>query len=190
MTDDQRFAARRPDVLVFQTDTLANDLTVTGNVVADLMTSISTTDADFVVKIIDVFPDKMPSSPVDMYAEKDPAARYPLGGYQMLVHGEIFRGRYRNSYEKPEAFVPNKVTEVKYQVGDIAHTFKKGHRVMVQIQSSWFPLTDRNPQTFVPNIFEAKPSDFRSATMRVFHSAGRDSRLELRVLSPEGRVVP
>lgn len=146
MTDDQRFAARRPDVLTFQTDTLTDAVTVAGNVVADLMTSISTTDADFVVKIIDVFPDNLSFNDIDIYAEKDPALQYPMGGYQMLVHGEIMRGRYRNSYENPTPFAPGKIEEVKYKLGDIAHTFKKGHRIMIQIQSSWFPLVDRNPQ--------------------------------------------
>ncbi|QDA61937.1 CocE/NonD family hydrolase [Hymenobacter jejuensis] len=175
MTDDQRFAARRPDVLVFQTDTLTSDLTVTGNVVADLMTSISTTDADFVVKIIDVFPNKF------SYSAADLDSGYPLGGYQMLVHGEIMRGRYRNSYEKPEAFVPNKVTEVKYKLGDIAHTFKKGHRVMVQIQSSWFPLADRNPQKFV-DVYHATPADFQKATIDIFHNKTASSKIILPVL--------
>ncbi len=181
MTDDQRFAARRPDVLVFATDTLTSDLTVTGNVVADLATSISTTDADFVVKLIDVFPDNLSYNPVDIYADEDPANVYPMGGYQMLVHGEIFRGRYRNSYEKPEAFTPNKMDEVKYKLGDVAHTFKKGHRVMVQIQSSWFPLVDRNPQQFI-DIYHAKPSDFQKATIDIYHNANNSSKIILPVL--------
>ncbi len=136
MTDDQRFASRRPDVLVFQTDTLTDDVTVTGNIVADLITSISTTDADFVVKLIDVFPDNLSYFPIDIYADKDPDCKYPMGGYQMLVHGEIFRGRFRNSYEKPQPFIPGKIDEIKYKLGDVAHSFKKGHRIMIQIQSS------------------------------------------------------
>jgi predicted acyl esterase len=105
------------------------------------------------------------------------------------VRGEPFRGRYRRDPAKPVAFVPNKADSLRYAMPDIDHTFKKGHRIMIQIQSSWFPLTDRNPQTFVPNIFEAKPSDFKTASMRVYHTAGKDSRLEVHVL-PESRVVP
>lgn len=180
MTDDQRFAARRPDVLVFQTDPLKDDVTVTGNVVADLYTSISTTDADFVVKIIDVFPDSF------SYDQQEPApaksvAAYPMGGYQMVVHAEIFRGRYRKSYENPQAFVPGRVDEVKYKVGDMAHCFKKGHRIMVQIQSSWFPLVDRNPQKFV-NIYEAKPSDFQKSDIRIYHGGPYASHIILPVL--------
>src|SRR5947199_9954696 len=108
MDDDQRFAEQRPDVLTFKTDTLTYDVTVTGNIVADLMTSISTTDADFVVKVIDVFPDYLPYNNVDIYDEKDPEKNYPMGGYQMLVRSEIFRGRFRKSYENPEAFTPGK----------------------------------------------------------------------------------
>jgi putative CocE/NonD family hydrolase len=169
MTDDQRFASRRPDVLTFKTGILEEDLTVTGLVTADLAVSISATDADFVVKIIDVFPDELSYNKVDIYADTDPLKVYPMGGYEMLVHGEIMRGRYRNSFEKPEPFVPDRIEKVKFEVGDIAHTFKKGHRIMVQIQSSWFPLADRNPQKYV-NIYEAKESDFQKATIRIYHS--------------------
>ncbi|HYC30107.1 MAG TPA: CocE/NonD family hydrolase, partial [Chitinophagaceae bacterium] len=140
MTDDQRFAARRPDVLVFQTDVLTEDLTLAGPVVADLKVSISGTDADFVVKLIDVFPDDFSYSTDQVVAGRQGGGSYPMGGYQMLVRGEVMRGRFRNSFEKPEAFKPNEVTTVKYTLPDVAHTFKKGHRVMVQIQSSWFPL--------------------------------------------------
>jgi putative CocE/NonD family hydrolase len=181
MTDDQRFASRRPDVLVFQTDTLNEDVTVAGNVLADLITSISTTDADFVVKLIDVFPDYLSYTPIDIYAEKDAESKYPMGGYQMLVHGEIFRGRFRNSYEKPQAFTPGKIDEVKYKLGDVAHTFKKGHRIMIQIQSSWFPLADRNPQKFV-DIYHAKESDFQKATINIFHNKTGSSKIILPVL--------
>jgi putative CocE/NonD family hydrolase len=181
MTDDQRFAARRPDVLVFQTDTLDEDLTVTGNIIADLMTSVSTTDADFVVKIIDVFPDNSSYNDIDIYADNDPAKTYPMGGYQMLVRGEIFRGRYRKSYEKPEAFTPGKVEEVKFELPSIAHSFKKGHRLMVQIQSSWFPLADRNPQKFI-NIYEANDNDFQKATIRIYHNAVNASNIILPIL--------
>lgn len=181
MTDDQRFAARRPDVLVYQTDTLADNVTVTGNVVADLMTSITTTDADFVVKIIDVFPDLFSYDNIDINAGKDAAIVYPAGGYQMLVHGEIMRGRYRNSYEKPMPFTPKKIEEVKYKLGDIAHTFKKGHRIMIQIQSSWFPLADRNPQQFI-DVYHAKDTDFLKSNISIYHNQNAVSKIVLPVL--------
>jgi uncharacterized protein len=183
MTDDQRFAERRPDVAAFETGVLDKDITVTGVVTADLSVSISTTDADLVVKLIDVFPDDMGYNTVDIYAVNDPELTYPMGGYQMLVKGEIFRGRYRNSYEKPEAFTPGKVEHVKFNVGDVAHTFKKGHRIMVQVQSSWFPLADRNPQTFV-NIYKAKESDFQKAEIRLYHDSVNSSSIILPVLEP------
>jgi len=181
MSDDQRFAARRPDVLVFQTDTLTDDVTVTGNVIADLMTSISTTDADFVVKIIDVFPDYLGYNEVDIYAEKDPEKIYPMGGYEMLVRAEIMRGKFRNSLERPEPFTPNKITEVKWELPDIAHTFKKGHRIMVQVQSSWFPLADRNPQKFI-DIYHADDKDFQKAAIRIYHDGMNNSRIILPVI--------
>ncbi len=169
MTDDQRFAARRTDVLTFSTDTLKDDITLAGPLVADLLVSISKTDADFVVKLIDVLPEKTPRNPV---------TRYPMGGYQMLVRGDIMRGRYRNSFEKPEAFVPGKPTQVKFTLPDVAHTFKKGHRIMVQVQSSWFPLADRNPQEFV-DIYQAKDSDFVKETINIYHD---ESKIILPVL--------
>jgi putative CocE/NonD family hydrolase len=181
MTDDQRFAERRPDVLTFRTGILDEDATVTGIVTADLFTSISSTDADFVVKLIDVFPDKLSFNAPDIYSDKDPVLKYPMGGYEMLVHGEIFRGRYRNSYENPEPFKPGKIEHVKFDIGDVAHTFKKGHRIMVQIQSSWFPLVDRNPQKFV-NIYEAAESDFQKATIRIYHDKSNASNIILPVL--------
>ncbi len=167
MTADQRFAARRTDVLVYQTDTLTGDVTLAGPVVADLMVSLSNTDADFVVKLIDVFPDKGSYNDVDIYAETDPILKYPMGGYQMLVRAEIMRGRYRNSYSNPEPFVPGNPTQVKYTMPDVAHTFKKGHRIMVQVQSSWFPIVDRNPQQFI-DIYHAKDSDFVKETIKVY----------------------
>jgi hypothetical protein len=181
MTDDQRFAERRPDVLAFKTDILSEDVTVTGIVTADLRTSISSTDADFVVKLIDVFPDNLSYNNIDIYSDKDPSKIYPMGGYEMLVHGEVFRGRYRKSLEKPEAFVPYNVENVKFDIGDVAHTFKTGHRIMVQIQSSWFPLVDRNPQSFV-NIYEAKDSDFQKAIIRIYHDSVNSSSIVLPVL--------
>jgi hypothetical protein len=182
MDADQRFASRRPDVLVFQTDTLTNDITLTGNVIADLMTSISTTDADFVVKIIDVFPEYLGYNDVDIYAEDDPVNPYPMGGYQMLVRAEIFRGRYRKSYENPEAFAPGKVEEVKFSLPDFAHTFKTGHRIMVQIQSSWFPLADRNPQQFL-DIYHCDEKDFIKSDIKIWHDAQYASKIILPVLN-------
>lgn len=172
MTDDQRFASYRPDVLVFKTDTLTEDVTVAGELTADLNVSISGTDADFVVKLIDVFPDNF------HYSEED---THIMNGYQMLVRGEVFRGRYRNSFEKPEAFVPGRVTKVKFKLPDVAHVFKKGHRIMVQVQSSWFPLADRNPQQFV-DIYHAKDSDFKKISIRVYHDAAHPSSIVLPVL--------
>ena len=174
MTDDQRFAYRRPDVLSFTTPVLEKDLTVTGTVIADLLVSISTTDADFVVKVIDVFPD-------DMVQDAEAPGRYPMGGYQMLVRGEIMRGRYRNSYEKPSAFTPGKVERVRYELPDISHRFRKGHRLMVQIQSSWFPLADRNPQQFV-NIYTCDDKDFIRSDIRIHHDEKNASSVILPVL--------
>ena len=181
MTDDQRFAARRTDVLVFQTDTLTDAVTLTGNVIADLLVSTSTTDADFVVKVIDVYPDNLSYNNVDIYAEKDPVNPYPMGGYEMLVRAEIMRGKFRNSFSKPEPFVPGKVTEVKWELPDMAHTFLKGHRIMVQIQSSWFPLADRNPQKFM-DIYTANDNDFQKANIHIYHDAEHQSKIILPVL--------
>ena len=181
MSADQRFAATRPDVLVFKTDTLTNNMTVTGNVIADIMTSISTTDADFVVKVIDVFPEYLGYNDVDIYAEKDPVNRYRMGGYQMLVRAEIFRGRYRKSYENPSAFVPGKIEEVKFELPSIAHSFKKGHRIMVQVQSSWFPLVDRNPQQFV-DIYHCDEKDFIKSDIKIYHEINHASKIILPVL--------
>ncbi|UYQ93951.1 CocE/NonD family hydrolase [Chitinophaga horti] len=182
MTDDQRFAARRPDVLVFQTDILTEDMTLAGPVVADLFASISTTDADFVVKVIDVFPDDFRyTEDADSEHRRVPSSTYPVGGYQMLVRGEIMRGKFRNSFEKPEAFVPNTPSEVKFTLPDVAHTFKKGHRLMIQVQSSWFPIADRNPQQFM-DIYTAKDSDFRKAQVRILHDAVHPSRIILPIL--------
>jgi putative CocE/NonD family hydrolase len=177
MTDDQRFASRRPDVLSFETDTLTEELTLAGPVLADLMTGITTTDADFVVKVIDVFPDDF----VYDASMKGNGKNYPMGGYQMLVRAEIMRGKFRNSYETPEPFVPNKITEVKYVLPDVAHTFKKGHRLMIQVQSTWFPLADRNPQKFI-NIYTASDSDFQKADIKIYHDGVNASSVILPVL--------
>lgn len=181
MTDDQRFADRRPDVLSFKTEVLAEDVTLTGAITAELFTAISGTDADFVVKLIDVFPDNLSYNTVDIYDENDAQNTYPMGGYQMLVHGEIFRGKYRNSFEKPEAFLPGKTETVKFHAGDVAHTFRKGHRIMIQVQSSWFPLADRNPQKFL-NIYQASESDFQKATIKILHNSQNASNIVLPVL--------
>lgn len=176
MTDDQRFAARRSDVLVFQTDVLQDDVTLGGPLYADLFASLSTTDADFVVKLIDVFP--------DTFSYKAPAPNgvdYFMGGYQMLVRGEVMRGKFRNSFEKPEPFTPGKVEKVNFYLPDVAHTFKKGHRIMVQVQSSWFPLVDRNPQKFV-NIYEANDNDFQKADIKIYHSSQYPSSIVLPII--------
>ncbi len=177
MDDDQRFASRRPDVLTYETPILNEKITLAGPVIADLMTSISTTDADFVVKLIDVFPDEF------KYPEnvKGNDKNYPMGGYQMLVRAEIMRGKFRNSFSKPTPFVPGKITEVKWELPDIAHTFLKGHRIMIQIQSSWFPLADRNPQKFM-DIYKADDSDFQKANIRIYHDGADASRIILPVL--------
>ena len=177
MTDDQRFAARRPDVLTFATTTLQSDLTLAGSVIADLSTAINTTDADFVVKIIDVFPNDFTYPTTTLGNGKD----YPMGGYQMLVRGEIMRGKYRNSFETPQAFTPNKITQVKYTLPDIAHTFKKGHKLMIQIQSSWFPISDRNPQQFL-NIYNADEKDYKKSNIKIYYGGVGTTKFILPVL--------
>jgi putative CocE/NonD family hydrolase len=175
MLDDQRFASTRPDVLTFETEILAEDLTLAGPIEALLNVSISSTDADFVVKLIDVYPNVNPPQQYkDAEERKGPVA---MGGYQQLVRGEIIRGRYRNSFEKPEAFTPGQSTRVKIELPDVLHTFKKGHKLMIQVQSSWFPLADRNPQQFI-NIYNANPEDYKKATIRLYH----DSRVRVPVL--------
>jgi uncharacterized protein len=170
MLDDQRFASRRPDVLTYQIGPLTEPLTVTGTLIADLWVSTTGTDADFVVKLIDVLPDTL----------RAVSNGVPLGGYQMLVRGEVMRGRFRNSFEKPEAFKSGKVTQVRFELPDVAHTFLPGHQLMVQVQSSWFPLVDRNPQQFV-NIYEAKDSDFIKATHKIYRTTQYPSGIILPV---------
>lgn len=174
MTDDQRFASRRPDVMVYQTDVLSEDITLTGPLTANLFVSTTGTDADYVVKLIDVFPP-------DAEAGENDDVKVPLGGYQMLVRAEVLRGRYRNSFEKPEPFRPGRVTEVKYELPDVAHTFRKGHRIMIQVQNSWFPLVDRNPQKFV-NIYTCTEADFQKATHRVYFNVRYPSHIKVNVL--------
>jgi len=175
MTDDQRQAGRRTDVLVYQTPPLTADVTIAGPLKPELFISTSGTDSDFVVKLIDVYPDNFPDNPEN---PKD----VHLGAYEQLVRGELFRARFRNGYEKPEAIEPNKVTKIAYEMPDINHTFRRGHRIMVQVQSTWFPLADLNPQKFVPNIYQSKPSDFQKATERLYHSNANDSHINVLVL--------
>lgn len=179
MTDDQRFASRRTDVITFKTGVLENDLTLAGTVIADLKVAISTTDADFIVKVIDVFPDGFVYDTLTYTSDKE--NDYLMDGYEMLVRGEIMRGRYRNSFEKPEAFEPNKITTVKFELPDVAHTFKKGHRLMIQVHSTWFPLADRNPQQFV-DIYHCEDKDFIKSEIKLFHDATNASNVILPVL--------
>jgi putative CocE/NonD family hydrolase len=174
MIADQRFAGRRSDVLVYQTEVLDADVTIAGPIPVDLYVSTTGTDSDWIVKLIDVYPDDYPDpnpNPKDVR----------MGGYQQLVRGDVMRGKFRNSFEKPEPFIPGKPTKVSFTMQDCYHTFRTGHRIMVQVQSSWFPLVDRNPQTFV-DIYQAKESDFCKATQRVYHSPEMPSRLSVLVL--------
>ncbi|HEU4634433.1 MAG TPA: CocE/NonD family hydrolase, partial [Flavisolibacter sp.] len=164
MSDDQREASRRPDVLTFQTDVLSNDVTIAGEILAKLKVAMSGTDADFIVKLIDVYPDDHPNY------EHNPK-NIVMAGYQQLVRSEAFRGRFRNSFEKPEPFVPGKVTDVNVPLQDVLHTFKKGHRIMIQIHSTWFPFIDRNPQKYVENIYEADDKDFIKSTIKIMGSS-------------------
>lgn len=166
MTDDQRFSASRTDVLVYQTDALTEDVTIAGEILSDLYASTSGTDSDFVVKLIDVFPAR---------------TQDPMDGYQMLVRGEPMRAKYRNSWSKPEAMKPNVVTRIPFKMPDVNHTFKKGHRIMIHIQSTWFPLVDRNPQRFL-NIYKARDEDFQKATQRIYRSGKSATRLKVSVL--------
>ena len=174
MVEDQRFAARRPDVLVYQTDPLTADTTLAGPIQASLQVSTTGTDADWVVKLIDVYPNDLPDP------EPNPTG-VRLGGFQQLVRGEVMRGKFRNSFAAPEPFEPNTPTEVPFTIQDVAHTFRPGHRIMVQIQSTWFPLVDRNPQKFGP-INQAQASDFTAATHRVYHAPDRPSQLKVLVM--------
>ncbi len=185
MTEDQRFAAKRPDVLVYRTAPLEEDLTVLGPIGVELHVATSGTDSDFVVKVIDVYPGDFPT-PEWKGPEPRPANYVRMGGYQQLVRGEPFRGKFRRSFEKPEPFTPDAPDVIRFELPDVAHTFRRGHRVMVQVQSSWFPLTDRNPQTFT-DIPRAKPEDFKTARQRVFRSKARASSITLPVELPAGQ---
>ena len=173
VVEDQRFASRRPDVLTYETGPLPGPLTAAGPVTAELHVSTTGTDADFIVKVIDVFPDTAVGNPLSGGANGP--------GYQMLVRAEIMRGKFRNSLSRPEPFVPGTVTPVRFQLRDISHTFLPGHRVMVQVQSSWFPLVDRNPQSFV-DIYRARAEDFRKETERIHRAEGAASRVTLSVV--------
>jgi uncharacterized protein len=174
MINDQRFAARRPDVMVYQTDGLTEDITLAGPVIADLLVSTTGTDADYVVKLIDVYPDNYPNP------EPNPA-EIQMGGYQMLVRAEVMRGKFRNSYETPEPFRPGEITEVKYNLPDVSHCFRKGHRIMIQVQNSWFPLVDVNPQKYT-DIYHAVAQDFQKATQRIYHDRKNESCVMVNVV--------
>lgn len=176
VAEDQRFAASRPDVLVYATEPLAADLTLAGPLELDLWVSTSQSDADFVVKLIDVNPDRLPGPKPNRATESD------RGGQQTLVRGEPFRARFHKGYSDPQPLVPNQPTRIRFQVNDVFHTFQRKHRLMIQVQSSWFPFIDRNPQTFVPNIYKAQPSDYVKATHRLYHTAQQPSALSARIL--------
>lgn len=175
MAEDQRFAGIRPDVLVYETEPLLEDFTIAGKILADLQVSITGTDADFVVKLVDVLPENEPNF-------KNAPRGFQMAGYQRMVRAEVLRGKFRNSFEKPEAFEPGKITNIKLELNDVLHTFKKGHKIMVQVQSSWFPLIDRNPQKFM-RIPDANESDFQKATIRVYHDAENNSKIILPVIN-------
>ncbi|WP_034920596.1 CocE/NonD family hydrolase [Gillisia sp. CAL575] len=171
MTDDQRFAARRPDVMVYETPVLKEDMSLVGAIQAHLNVSTTGTDADWVVKVIDVYPE-------DAEDTEETQAYLKMSNYHMMVRSEVMRGRFRNSFENPEPFEAGKKTEVSFELQDVNHTFKKGHKLQIQVQSTWFPLIDLNPQTFVPNIFKAKVEDFKKQTHTIFG----DSYIEFSVL--------
>ncbi len=183
MVDDQRFASYRPDVLVYESDPLQEDVTIAGPISPRLNVASTGTDSDFDVKLIDVYPEDYPDPPATSEHNKRILDTPPLhmGGYQQLLRGEPFRAKFRNSWEKPEPLVPGKETEIDFQMPDLFHTFRRGHRIMVQVQSSWFPLTDRNPQTFT-DIPYAKPEQFQKATETVFHNKDAASGVEVLVM--------
>ncbi|HEV8592692.1 MAG TPA: CocE/NonD family hydrolase, partial [Pyrinomonadaceae bacterium] len=182
MTEDQRFAAGRPDVLVYQTAVLTGDVTVAGDIKPSLFVSSSGTDSDFVVKLIDVFPDDY-KYPEGVKPPADSAASvFEPGGYQMLLRGEPMPARFRNGFEKPVALIPNTATSLSFTMPGIAHTFKKGHRIMVQIQSTWFPLIARNPQKFMPNYQLGTATDFQKVTERVYYGGKTASAIVLPIV--------
>ena len=175
MADDQRQQSRRPDVLVFETDVLTEEVTIAGPIWANLFVSTTGSDADWVVKVIDVYPNSTEDT-------EETQNSINMGGYQLLVRGEVFRGRFRNSFEHPEPFVPNQVTPVNWKLQDAHHTFLPGHKIMIQVHSSWFPYVDMNPQTYVDNIFEAKPSDYKKQTHTLWHNSQYQSGVTLSVV--------
>lgn len=183
MVDDQRWASRRPDVLTYQTAPLAEDITIAGPVTPKLKVSTSGTDSDFVVKLIDVYPDDYPDAADATSGNKRILGVPPLhmGGYQALLRGEPMRAKFRRSWEKPEPLTPDKMFSLDFEMPDLHHTFRAGHRIMIQVQSSWFPLVDRNPQTFT-DIPHAKAEDFKPATQRLYHSAQAPSGVELVIM--------
>ncbi len=174
MVEDQRFASRRPDVLVYQTDILTEDVTISGPILAHLYVSTTGTDADWIVKLIDVYPSDAPDN-------RPNPGNVRMGDFQMLLAGEVFRSKYRNSCQVPETMIPGEIAELEFDLRDKGHCFRKGHRIMVQIQSTWFPVIDRNPQKFV-DIYHAKKEDFQAATHRVYRSAEKSSHIKLQVL--------
>jgi putative CocE/NonD family hydrolase len=173
--EDQRFAEQRPDVLTFQTDPLTHDVSISGPVDATMWVATSGTDADYIVKLIDVFPDSIPD-----HAGLPPTVH--MGHYEMLVRADGMRARFRNGFENPAPMVADQPTKVPFQLNDVNHTFRAGHRIMVQVQSSWFPIEDLNPQTYVPNVEMAKRSDFRTATQRIYHTPAMPSQLKVLVV--------
>jgi putative CocE/NonD family hydrolase len=183
MVDDQRFASYRPDVVTYQTEPLAEDVTIAGPIAPHLKIASSGTDSDFVVKLIDVYPEDYPDAPDTMHSNKHVMEAPPLhmGGYQQLLRGEPFRAKFRTGWEKPTPLEPGKLTAIDFTMPDLYHTFRRGHRIMVQVQSSWFPLVDRNPQTFT-DIPYTKPDEFKKATEQIFHQKTAASGVELMVL--------
>ena len=166
LLEDQRFVQGRPDVLTWSSAPLREDVTLSGDIVAHLFASTTGTDSDWIVKLIDVYPGEYPQDP-------------KLGGYELIISDEVFRGRFHESFEHPEALVPNKVTEFDIDLHTSDHRFLKGHRILVQVQSTWFPLIDRNPQTFVQNIFQATAADYRKATQRIYRTQQFPSNIEM-----------
>jgi putative CocE/NonD family hydrolase len=181
MASDQRFAETRPDVLVYQSEVLEADVTFAGPVVPKLFVSTTGTDSDFIVKLIDVYPQKELEERRKRAPKDVGPPETDLQGWEQLVRGEPFRGKFRHGFEKPEPFTPGKIEEIDFTMPDVNHTFRRGHRIMVQVQSSWFPLVDRNPQTFV-DIPKAKPEDFKKATERVYYESGHASAIEVQVV--------
>ncbi len=170
LVEDQRFVDDRADVLSWETKTLESDVTIAGEIAAHLFASTTGSDADWVVKLIDVYPEQYPE-------------KWSLAGYQLMVSNEVFRGRYRQGFEKPAPITPNTVLEYTWSLHTQDYTFRKGHRIMVQVQSTWFPLIDRNPQTFVPSIFGATATDFKAATHRIYRTTTYPSRVEIPVVT-------